>query len=259
MKARTIAYIASRGHSGSTLLDLLLSGHSEGVSVGEARFGPRFATSKCACTLDVWDCPFWKRVDAKLRERELSLRELDIWTDSKSTFVRDNVAFYDTIAELTGKPFIVDSSKHPERLAALLACGALDVRPIHLIRRPHGVVFSYMRKGRGSWLKQSISYTRRVTAINSVLRGKPHQVVRYEDLATSPVENVRRLTEGLGLQFEPEQMNWATQNRERHDCGGNRMRFNGDNTIRISESWKTGLTRLQKAGISLVTLPAKPA
>ena len=32
-----LVYITGRGHSGSTLLDLLISAHSEVVSVGEAK------------------------------------------------------------------------------------------------------------------------------------------------------------------------------------------------------------------------------
>lgn len=67
----TIVYICSAGHSGSTLLDLLLGSHSSVESLGEA-----FQLSKnislnslCSCGAPVRSCVFWSRVLACLKER----------------------------------------------------------------------------------------------------------------------------------------------------------------------------------------------
>jgi hypothetical protein len=253
----TIVYITSRGHSGSTLLDLLLSSHSDAVSVGEARFSPKFETTKCSCAApSVWECPFWHQVDADLRQRiGITLRELDIRSEDPAEFLAHNKAFYAAVAAVTGKRVIVDSSKNPERLGRMLETGAFDVRAIHLLRRPHGVVFSYIRRGLGGWVTNSIEYTQRVRATRRFLRGKDHRVVRYEDLIATTPETVRDLMPWIGLTYEPGQL--AFGNRERHNCGGNKMRFTADGTIRLDRAWETGLRPWQKLGISLITLPTR--
>ena len=61
-----VVYVISVSHSGSTLLDLLISSHSTTVSVGEAkRYSPSSKSRpSCACKApSVWECPFWQRVD----------------------------------------------------------------------------------------------------------------------------------------------------------------------------------------------------
>jgi hypothetical protein len=259
MAEPTIIFIAGRGHSGSTLLDMLLSSHSKVASVGEARFSPQYPKTRCSCGAPaVWECPYWKSVDTRLSARDgMSLRDLDIWARDDATFIRHNKIFYGLMQEITGKSYIVDSSKKPHRLRRLLASGAFDVRPIHILREPHGVVFSYSAKRqRGSWVEQSILYTKCILATNNALRGRDHRLVRYDRLAETPEQTIRELTAWLGLEFEPQQMSF--HGRERHDCGGNPMRLkSGGGSIKVDRAWKTGLTTLQKVGISLLTLPTR--
>jgi len=63
-------YICSAGHSGSTLLDLILGSHSKIKSLGEVSHLPKNITlnTKCSCGSDVVDCPMWNPVIAKLGE-----------------------------------------------------------------------------------------------------------------------------------------------------------------------------------------------
>lgn len=252
----TIAFITGRGHSGSTLLDLLLSSHSEAVTVGECRFSPKLSASTCACGKPVTECAFWREVDKHLATQGLTLAGIDVWYSEPSTFLRHNEAFYRALAEVSNKRVIVDSSKNPQRMRALMQSRSLVVKPIHLVRRPHGVVFSYARKGRHTWLKQTLIYTKRVLQTRGILWNRDHRVVHYEDLAANPTQTIANLTTWLGLPFEPAQMSWV--GKERHDCGGNRMRFSKDSTIRVDHAWESGLTSLQKLAISALTLPARP-
>lgn len=63
----TTLYIGGCGHSGSTLLDMLLGGHSKISATGEIH---RFYLSlnsdeklhRCTCGESVWTCPFWSAV-----------------------------------------------------------------------------------------------------------------------------------------------------------------------------------------------------
>ncbi len=66
-------HFAASGHSGSTLLDMILGGHSQISALGEA-YSIAYAArghktrSLCTCGAQVPDCPFWQRVDAALAE-----------------------------------------------------------------------------------------------------------------------------------------------------------------------------------------------
>jgi Sulfotransferase family len=251
-----ITYIMSMSHSGSTLLDVLVSGHSQAVSVGEAkRFNPDSkAKMACSCESDlVWDCPFWGRVDAALQGSGLSLRGLDLEGGDDDSFVRHNRAFYRAVQEITGKPVIVDSSKNLKRLRRLLCLGEFDVLPIHLIRKPHGVVYSHLRKER-SWVRCALDYRKKNQRTRALLRDVDHELVHYEELAADPEAVLVRLMPRIGPEYEPQQLDWAGV--ERHNCGGNRMRRSESSSIRVDRNWEKGLPAWQKAAVSLLTYPA---
>jgi hypothetical protein len=66
--ARQIVHIIGSGHSGSTLLDMVLGGHSQVSSLGEAYFlyfNLRNFREKdvCTCGKHVTQCAFWARVE----------------------------------------------------------------------------------------------------------------------------------------------------------------------------------------------------
>ena len=57
----TVVYITSRGHSGSTLLSLILGGHSQVVSGGELKMliNAKAESKLCGCHFVTPDqCPF---------------------------------------------------------------------------------------------------------------------------------------------------------------------------------------------------------
>ena len=71
----TIVHILCPGHSGSTLLDLLLGSHSQVVSVGEIKWFKQTSTEsakevtarKCMCGAPtITNCPFWRDVEIEL-------------------------------------------------------------------------------------------------------------------------------------------------------------------------------------------------
>lgn len=82
---RTYVYILSAGHSGSTLLDLLLGSHSQITSLGEITHFPKnFALNTiCGCGVPVRDCKFWIRV---INQIESQMR-IDIHSNPYSLFL----------------------------------------------------------------------------------------------------------------------------------------------------------------------------
>lgn len=263
-----VVYITSLGHSGSTLLDLLLSAHPSVFSVGEivnlgdyahlrkvkneqSRLG-----NECTCgATDVWQCGFWTRVEQDLVRRSgVSLRDMDMRCRDADRFARENRLLFEAVAQASGCSVIVDSSKDPRRLARLLRVEGLRIRPVHLVRDARGVVYSQLRRGR-SLVGMCIEVNRRTLQIHRSLRKHDHRTVRYEELVAEPRDVLRPLMNWLGPGWDEGQLEWA--NRERHNLGGNWMRRATDSTIRLDTAWRVGLSTPRQEMTRLLTLPAR--
>ena len=78
-----LVYIAGSGHSGSTLLDMMLGGHQQISSLGEVHrlYVNAQNTSgihRCTCSKTVYECSFWSRVAEGLQDR-LGVRDPEIF------------------------------------------------------------------------------------------------------------------------------------------------------------------------------------
>ena len=64
-------FVCAPGHSGSTLFDLVMGGHSAGVSLGEVTHLPKniALAMDCGCGQAIADCSFWRTVIDDLNER----------------------------------------------------------------------------------------------------------------------------------------------------------------------------------------------
>ena len=126
-----LIYIAGTSHSGSTLLDLMLNAHPANLRVRRAAeaqppahgrgMRAREPIAPCSCgapTLS--ECPFWSEVDKRTRATTgKPLADLDMQDYGESDAgAAPNEVVFKAMAEVSGKSFIVDSSKLAE--AALL-------------------------------------------------------------------------------------------------------------------------------------------
>jgi hypothetical protein len=81
-----VVYVAGSGHSGSTLLALLLDAHPEIACVGETAVKPGIrwrgdtAAAACSCGATIGECPFWRHVFALVRQQGHDLGP-DRWTN----------------------------------------------------------------------------------------------------------------------------------------------------------------------------------
>jgi Sulfotransferase family len=259
-----IVYIIGVGHSGSTLLDLLLGSHSKACSVGElialSTSGKpgrqeRILARRCDCGAPTkLACPFWNEVDRRLQGAcGKSLSTIDLDTDDPATFLAANRAVYEAIAQVSGRSFIIDSSKGSSRYQRLVEAG-FDVRPIHIVREPQGVVASHLRKGR-NWWSHCLAWSRHALRARRVLADHEHLRIHYEELAMHPGETVRAAMDWLGLTFEPDQLRFRRATH--HQLAGNNMRRKGDDSIRLDRRWKNELSLHQRWLTGLLTLPAR--
>ena len=84
------------------------------------------------------------------------------------------------------------------------------------------------------------------------MKDRPHSVVRYEELVRNPEQVLSSLMRQLGLSFDPQQLEWASQ--VRHNVGGNGMRRSHSSELKLDEKWRDHLTLLQKLAIDAGTL-----
>jgi hypothetical protein len=68
----TAVFICSAGHSGSTLLSLLLGSHRDAIALGEITQMPKnlALNTPCGCGAPVRECPLWSDVVARLARQE---------------------------------------------------------------------------------------------------------------------------------------------------------------------------------------------
>ncbi len=248
-------YIVGSGHSGSTLLELLISNCPRVFAMGEAsRIHSAFKrNSLCSCGVSIRDCQQWQEILPAFTDS--TLRIYGYGSDSAVSLAGEKaVAFSESYHELleqvrrgTGCSVFTDSSKSLSRLVALSRIARLDLRVLYIRRHAGGVIKSQMRKGRSFygqtlvWVKRNIEITRFLKKSN--LRWL---LVSYEDLALDVVTEMSRIFDFLGEKYDS---HWATDfSRKRHLIEGNRIRLRHQHlSVHAPASWREDLSALRKA------------
>ena len=123
MTSLRLVYITGKGHSGSTLLDMLIGSHSECITLGEIHQLTLKAEGVCACgAANYRECEFWRDVDSRLRADGLAgLSALHVDSADQDEFRHSNHALFRVLQEKTNARWFVDSSKKLPRLKSLLS------------------------------------------------------------------------------------------------------------------------------------------
>lgn len=164
----TIIYIAGNGHSGSTLLDLIIgsSNPRKIFSAGELTFITRDSIfdELCSCEKNIQNCEVWSKIFKiwnthmnisyeeykQLRNKyDLNKNFINIFLNHISpssdfiTYCENTLLLFKAIKKVTGTSVIVDSSKVAPRIAALSRISNLKI--IHICRDFSGVLNSAKR------------------------------------------------------------------------------------------------------------------
>lgn len=269
-----VIYIAGSGHSGSTLLDLLLGSHSRIESVGEIYkyVDPerRKRISICTCGEPIGLCPYWSRVRAGLSEEEVEATDPAIRL----------YGILRTVLEASGKQYVCDSSKIQAPLETYASRPDLfNLKIVHLVRDARGHSYSMLKKRarklaehgnvfrmkselvdagkRPSAYEYHSSVLRWVIANYRIARrfenSGDYFVIRYEDLADDTEECLNRLMDQLGLGFEANQLRFS--DFVHHNISGNRMRMAKSDVIKVDNEYVNRLSLPQWLIGTVLMLP----
>ena len=229
-KSITGISICGAGHSGSTLLGMVLGTAPDAFYVGEGAkirylHDAKKPLKKRVCKICGEPCPVWSQFH---------------WN-------RDE-PLYGQIARHTGASIIVDSTKNPEwindRTAELAQSGGRSVLVL-LLRDGRAVINSRLRKYPERDPQQQIAdWMAQVDRSEALYEGfaGPKIRVHYEDFASDPETVTRSICEAAGISYHPEMLDFSS--RPQHPLGGN----NGTQFL---------VAREQSPDESFVSLPSR--
>ena len=258
----TILYPLCPSYSGSTLLSLLL-GNQDGIyGAGELFIFSKhpervdaLQKGKCSCNGQGYQgCVFWTRVENYLvQHNQLNLQALDVESENEAIFLEHNRALFKAIQQISGASIIVDNSKIVSRFVHLRKAG-FKVVPVLLYRRPQAVVYSWTKRGH-DWWDVAHYYPAFYKEVAQKIDYEKVLKIDYEKLVQSPTQTIADILKRVNLYPASISVDW--QDKEYHHLKGNPMRFEKTTQLKLSNQWKTQVSKRQAFWIKLLAFPVK--
>lgn len=297
----TVLYVGGLGRSGSTLLDRMLGRLEDVWSVGElVHLWERGLSqnNRCGCGERFRDCSFWGRVGEvafggwdQLDVQEVLALKASV---DRNRFVplmvlpglsrayRARLArylellepLYAAIREVSGRPLVVDASKHASHAFLVRRMRGVDLRLVHLVRDSRGVAFSWTKRMRRAEVVSGDALMATDTPLRMSARylgynllfhllgalGVRSILLRYESLVRDPSGELTRVLALSGRPVVAGELGFVgdgwVELGPSHALAGNPMRFrSGRVPLRVDEEWRGQLRRHHRLLTSVSTWP----
>jgi hypothetical protein len=236
-------FISSLSHSGSTLLDMILGGHSRFIGLGEIAEAVReerdeefYNEEWCSCGERMTECDFWEEVVARFASND------------KLSYIKKYNTVFDVFEDKYGKRYSpVDSSKYVKHLRTLLNNREQDVKVLYIIKDVRSYTISQIdnAKKKGIYTKKAhnpykLSWNwylgnKRIQHFVSKNRLRSLQI-GYEELCLYPHMIISKICDFLDVPVEPSMLQLAKSGS--HAVLGNRMRTQKKKrTLRYDNRW----------------------
>lgn len=286
-KLPKLIYISGGGHSGTTILDLMVSSSPEVFSIGEGKhYDDRIlgnnSTNLCTCKKSFSDCKYWKEIKEKESrkinfEGSLEIKhilknfigiiffKIRFFQPKRNTVISSWFSScFDGAKKL--KPeiqYILDSSKDPFHLHSISSKIENEIFIIHIIRDCRGYAYSYnnlQRKAKGLDIKNYVTSLIEWVLVNLLTirvidKFKlPFIRLSYEEFCANPEVIRKRLNSSLNIKI-PSDFISAINNDIHHHIDGNNLRFKKLESIKKDDKWKKNLPNYSKLLIGFFSLP----
>jgi len=272
----TIIYLMGAAYSGSTILGAIFGEHSDIEDIGEISFWTikttELSARTCSCGKPVSDCEFWSKVRASwlakcgeeaptvYRALQLKYEHNDFsqffWrlrgaaNDPKfQEYARLTRAQIESIVEVSGKSYLMDTSKSPGRALALSKVEGIDLVYIHLVRGGLPFILSSLKRNFGRRKKKITNqpylifrfslkwlFTNLGAELVARLAKRPTAKIFYERLMRDPESTLAKAGAALGIDLSEVASRVATGNPIdfRHCIDGSKIRWGGPTPLRLS-------------------------
>ncbi|RLJ16420.1 hypothetical protein DJ030_16860 [bacterium endosymbiont of Escarpia laminata] len=299
-----LVYLLAASHSGSTLTAMLLNSHPDTHTTGELKVTALgdIDRYRCSCQALIKECPFWNKVNKRMADKGYQFEIARAGTDFRGIgssyvkrllrplfrggmleFVRDtalmlnptwrrdypkvlkrNEDLIHSVAEVSGKRVIVDSSKIGLRLKFIKRIESIDLKVVRVNRDGRAVALTYMDpagfadatnpelRGGGMggdrredmvsmqeaarrWLRSN----EEADAIAASLSTDQLVQIKYEDLCADPDKVLDEVFTFIGVDPDKRVKNFRSVE---HHVIGNGMRLDDRSEISLDERWKERLT-----------------
>ena len=275
-----VLYILGGGHSGSTVLSLVLGTAPQVFNAGELKLYHQHFTleghkehSHCTCGASAPHCPFWNQVEklspdleifydpgVKGYLRQFAKQLLPSHTiSSEDDYVLIKNIFLTACEINSSVKFILDISKSLPRFLHLRSRPQLEVHPIFLVRDGRGYLNSY-RKRHGNrgffrWIAQWVAINLSIS-LTLHLKKQPFLKISYDKLCRSPEQTISEINQFFGIQI-PHDFLRAINGTEFHVRAANpkvleQKNFSG---LELDEKWETELPTLHRLLAAIFIVP----
>ena len=293
-----VVFIGSVPRSGSTIISDLLNENPHMVNIGElVHIWQRgvIDNNLCGCGQPFYECEFWSEVGEiafggwnqisgermhTLQQRADRTRHIPTLLAPESAPLLGTSAnqygsvvtrILRAVLEVSGKPIVVDTSKHISTALLLRQIPSVDLRIVHIVRDPRGVANSWSKiverpevQGgaemdtlhpgriglRWLWFNWSFSNMGRL--------GVPTTTIRYEDFVKEPVQALNQIFSFAGLDAIGDEIlgDEPLYLGEGHSVSGNPRRLNKSAVkLSVDDRWKSDLDPKMRSLVSRVTRP----
>lgn len=299
----TVLYVGGMPRGGTTLLDLMLGQLPGHVAVGELFYIWLTGVERdrlCGCGKPFHDCEFWEAVGAKAfggwdavdipamkrlvgSVDKTAYLPLLVAPNIKPGFAGDLADYQETltkvyraVAEVSGCRVVVDSSKRPSLAYALRTAPGIDLKVVHIVRDPRGVVQSWSKEvaipegaGARDHLKKRSArlITRRWLTVHTMIAtlgrlGVPETTMRYEDLILDPRSAMRAAAALTGTTLDTDDLAFVSPEglliERHHTVAGGRIRFHdGPMPLRLDEKWRNEMPGRRRRLVEIATWPMR--
>jgi len=250
-----LVYIAGMGHSGSTILNLLLGSHSKIQAVGE--LGSRL--NELIDFVDV------HKFDANINKNSFwsGIRNELLVNISDSDFSTAYPEVIRILCKKTGKNIICDSSKGINTLKRILDLNLYEILIIHLTKDPRAALYSYITRAKRKkiqdfspleTLKEYVEMNNKIEMLFSKNQKCKYMRIKYEDLSLETTKVLKKLAKFVGIEYEVAQLDYAKN--KKYLFTGNRLIFKEEKRIQYDDNFIKNINFFRWLLYTMYSLPS---